>query len=137
MTIRPIEREPLVYHLFGIDEYSKSLVLTEDDYLDFLVDVSEGRGNNSQDRIPGVVRAAIDRDLLVLGYSLNSWAFRAIYAGLIKPDGTHHESRGVCNVQVLPSEEELAYLNDYLQHEARFDVFEGDLHAYAQMLRNL
>ena len=36
--------EPLVYHLYGLDAYPDSLVLTEDDHLDFLMAVSQGRG---------------------------------------------------------------------------------------------
>ena len=46
-TYKPSEREPLVYHLHGLDAYPNSLVLTEDDHLEFLVNVSQGQGNNT------------------------------------------------------------------------------------------
>ena len=85
---------PLVCHLFGLEEYSNSLVLTEDDYLDFVVDVNLGRGDDSRDSVPAQVRRALSRDLLVLGFSLNSWAFRALYAGLIKSDDVRRRSAG-------------------------------------------
>jgi hypothetical protein len=114
-------RFPLVCHLFGLDRHSNSLVLTEDDYLEFLVDVNLTRGENTRDSVPSPVRKALSGDLLVLGFSLNSWAFRALYAGLIKSDDTRTEKRGIC-VQLPPSEVEKAYLDDYLQREARFDV---------------
>ena len=61
-------------------------MLTEDDYLEFLVDVNLGRGDDKRDSVPAQVRKALSSDLLVLGFSLNSWAFRALYTGLIKSD---------------------------------------------------
>ena len=100
---------------------SSSLVLTEDDYLEFLVDVNLGRGDDKRDSVPAQVRKALSSDLLVLGFSLNSWAFRALYAGLIKSDDARAEKRGIC-VQLPPSEAEQDYLHDYLQREARFEV---------------
>lgn len=131
---QPDAQRPLVCHLFGLDSHSSSLVLTEDDYLEFLVDVNLARGDDKRDSIPAQVRKALSSDLLVLGFSLNSWAFRALYAGLIKSDDTRSaEKRGIC-VQLPPSEAERAYLHDYLQREARFEVAWSDLSHYAQGL---
>jgi hypothetical protein len=109
-------------------------VLTEDDYLDFVVDVNLGRGYDKRDSVPSQVRRALSRDLLVLGFSLNSWAFRALYAGLIKSDDVRAEKRGIC-VQLPPSEAERNYLHDYLQREAHFEVIWKDLKGYAEELR--
>ena len=105
-------------------------MLTEDDYLEFLVDVNLGRGDDKRDSVPAQVRKALSGDLLVLGFSLNSWAFRALYAGLIRSDDARAEKRGIC-VQLPPSEAERAYLPDYLQREARFEVDWRTLSAYA------
>lgn len=121
---------PLVCHLFGLESYSSSLVLTEDDYLEFLVDVNLGRGDDKRDSVPAQVRKALSGDLLVLGFSLKGWAFRALYAGLIKSDDVRAEKRGIC-VQLPPSEAEKAYLHDYLQREARFEVDWRTLSDYA------
>lgn len=130
-------RFPLVCHLFGLESASKnSLVLTEDDYLEFLVDVNLARGENTRDSVPSQVRKALSGDLLVLGFSLNSWAFRSLYSGLIKSDDVQAEKRGIC-VQLPPSKAERAYLHDYLQREARFEVDWRSLHEYAAGLRNL
>lgn len=122
---------PLVCHLFGLETYSSSLVLTEDDYLEFLVDVNLARGDDKRDSVPAPVRKALSGDLLVLGFSLNSWAFRALYAGLIKSDDARLEKRGIC-VQLPPSEAEQAYLHDYLQREARFEAIWQPLDEYAR-----
>jgi hypothetical protein len=127
---------PLVCHLFGLESHSSSLVLTEDDYLEFLVDVNLRRGDEGTDSVPAQVRKALSGDLLVLGFSLNSWAFRALYTGLIKSDDARAEKRGIC-VQLPPSEAEKAYLHDYLQREARFEVDWRTLSDYAAGLRSL
>jgi hypothetical protein len=129
-------QHPLVCHLFGWEKYSSSLVLTEDDYLEFLVDVNLGRGDDKRDSVPAQVRKALSGDLLVLGFSLDSWAFRALYSGLIKSDDTRAEKRGIC-VQLPPSQAEQAYLHDYLQREARFEVDWRTLNEYTAGLRGI
>jgi hypothetical protein len=128
--------KPLVCHLLGLEDHSSSLVLTEDDYLDFLVDVNLARGDDKRDSVPAQVRKALSGDLLVLGFSLNSWAFRALYAGLIKSEDVRAEKRGIC-VQLPPNKAERAYLHDYLQREARFEPIWKDLRQYAEDLRRL
>lgn len=135
-TYKPSAREPLVYHLHGLDAYPDSLVLTEDDYLEFLVNVCQGQGNNAADRVHGLVRQALFDDLILLGFSLSKWAFRVVYAGLIKPNG-RQEDRGVCCLQLVPSEDEKRYLQAYLEREARFEVFWGDVPQYTRELHRM
>jgi hypothetical protein len=43
---RPSPTEPLVYHLHGFDQVPPSLVLSEDDYLEFLVAIPRDKGRN-------------------------------------------------------------------------------------------
>ncbi len=133
---KPSAHAPLVYHLHGLDRYADSLVLTEDDYLEFLVNVAQGQGNDAIDRIHALIRKALSDDLIILGFSLNSWAFRVLYAGLIKPN-SKQEDRGICCLQLNPSPEETRYLEDYMRREAKFDVFWGSLQEYAQGLPQL
>ena len=69
---------PLVYHLFGRLDDPSSLVLSEDDYLNWLVAWVERRRS-----IPPAVRKALTaRSLLFLGYRLDEWDFRAMFQGL-------------------------------------------------------
>ena len=133
---KPSAAEPLVYHLHGLDQYPDSLVLTEDDYLEFLVNVAQGQGNDAADRIPALVRRALSDDLIVLGFHLNSWAFRVLYAGLIKLN-SKQEDRGICCLQLAPDPEEQRYLEDYMRHEAKFDVFWGTLQEYGRKLHQM
>jgi hypothetical protein len=128
---QPNDREPLVYHLLGLDRYVDSLVLSEDDYLDYLGNLCQGQGDQSADYVPALVRKVFSDDLIVLGFNLDSWAFRVLYAGLIKRSGKA-EDRGVCEIQLPDTEEERAYLEDYVQRETKFQVFWGSLEQYAQ-----
>lgn len=130
---KPSAQEPLVYHLHGLDRYADSLVLTEDDHLEFLVNVAQGKGYDAVDRIHALVRKVFLDDLIILGFRLNSWAFRALYAGLIKLSGKD-DDRGVCCLQLVPNAEESRYLEDYVRREAKFDVFWGTLEKYAEEL---
>ncbi|MEE8384292.1 MAG: CHAT domain-containing protein, partial [Dehalococcoidia bacterium] len=75
----PTPETPLVYHLFGSDEEVNSLVLTEDDYMRFLVRVVAER-----DRIPNTIREALSSStLMFVGYSLYDWEFRVLMHGLV------------------------------------------------------
>ena len=71
-NFRPDAKHPLVYHLFGRLDHPESLVITEDDYFDFLI----GMKKNS-DLIPLVVKRALaDTGLMFLGFHLDDWNFR-------------------------------------------------------------
>jgi hypothetical protein len=117
---QPTDKRPLVYHLYGLDRDEESLVLTEDDYLDFLMAVSQGRGKDV-DPLPDVVKFALQsKALLLMGFSLSSWSFRALYRALIKPMPSSLYQRYCC-LQLVPNEDEKRYYEIYLRQEARFD----------------
>jgi hypothetical protein len=114
----PTPANPLVFHLHGHSPVSESLVLTEDDYLDFLVNVS-GEG----DGLPGPVKQALAADsLLFIGYALADWNFRVILRGL--------RLRGRLSIAVLtpptgpePSQEKAQmYLTHYYQQIEDMDL---------------
>ena len=80
---RPSAERPLVYHLFGRLSVPKSVVLTEDDYFDFLIGVT-----TNNDLIPAVVRRALaDTALLFLGFNLDEWDFRVLFPQHYEPGG--------------------------------------------------
>lgn len=71
---RPTVANPVVFHLHGHDEVVDSLVLTEDDYLDFLVNISRDR-----DLLPPRVQEALTgASLLFIGYRLADWTLSAL-----------------------------------------------------------
>ncbi len=80
---KPTPENPMVFHLFGLEAYPESMVLNEDDYLDFLAIISK---DVQQERplIPVYLRKAITKSsLLLLGYQLRDWDFRVMFRGLI------------------------------------------------------
>jgi hypothetical protein len=75
----PTPANPLVYHLYGHSRIPESLVLTEDDYLDFLVAVSQDAR-----LLPHQVQAAFaGSSLLPLGHGAFDWGYRVLQRGLL------------------------------------------------------
>ncbi len=75
----PSVEEPIVFHLHGHKDHPKSLVLTEDDYLDFLVNISR-----DDELLPAHIQEAMTfTTLLFIGYSLQDWNFRVLFRGLV------------------------------------------------------
>ncbi|MBE7550333.1 MAG: SIR2 family protein [Anaerolineales bacterium] len=129
---QPSKEAPLVYHLHGLDAYPESLVLTENDYLEFLVATSQDMGRGT-DPIPKRVRQAMaDSSLILMGYSLQSLEFKVVFWGLIRPRPLQHTS---VSIQLLPSDHERKFLQEYLRREAKFEVYWGDIQEYVQELR--
>jgi hypothetical protein len=70
---------PLVYHLYGLEEYSQTLVLSEDDYINFLISITEDT-NTLNPKIPLYLRRAVGESQLVLiGFRLSDWDFRVLF----------------------------------------------------------
>jgi hypothetical protein len=85
----PSPKQPLVFHLHGIDTHPESLVLTEDDYIDFLVNIaSPSRSINASENkhpLPPVIQRAMARSsLLFLGYRLADINFRVLFQAILK-----------------------------------------------------
>lgn len=75
----PTVANPLVFHLHGTYDKPESMVLTEDDYLDFLWRIAAAR----EDLLPPVIQRALAVDsLLFIGYSLSDWNLRVLLRGL-------------------------------------------------------
>jgi hypothetical protein len=74
----PAVQQPIIFHLHGHMALPESLVLTEDDYLEFLVELTRDRK-----LIPLQIREAIaESSLLFVGYRLSDWTFRVIFRSI-------------------------------------------------------
>jgi hypothetical protein len=135
-TYQPNDKEPLVYHLYGYDDYPESLVLTEDDYLRFLIAISQHKGQHT-DAIPTKIREVMSYSaLILLGYELHSWDFRVLFWGLISESiklSAGDEQVSV-SIQVKRSPIEQEYFEQYLKDAAKCKVFWGDIHEYTRYL---
>lgn len=68
-------KEPVVDAVNGIQRDSSPLIITEDDYIDFLTLLG-----SKEHGVPKKIGEMLkDSDLLFLGYSLEDWDFRALY----------------------------------------------------------
>ena len=81
---KPDPMTPVVYHLFGYEEVPSSLLLSEDDYLEFFKSIARDRTNTSQPIIPSYLRDHLSNSsLIMLGYRLAEWDFRVLFRGVI------------------------------------------------------
>lgn len=108
----PTSQAPLVYHLHGHLERPEALVLTEDDYFDFLV-------NMPQVGIPPLVQEVLSAtSLIFVGYSLADWNFRVLFRGFVELTQASDRRLSV-TVQLPPpmtaeaQDRATAYLNRY------------------------
>jgi hypothetical protein len=101
-TYLPSNAAPLVFHLHGYYETPASLVLTEDDYLDFLIGISR-----DQSLLPERIQQAFtDTSLLFLGYRLADPDFRVVFRGLVEYM-ERSTARAHVSVQLSPTAEDL------------------------------
>ena len=132
---KPSAQNPVIYHLHGHKSVLDSLVLTEDDYLDFLVSMSR----NIDEFLPARIQEAITgASVLFVGYSLADIDFKVLFRGLL---GNLEAALGKMSVAVqLPYD--AAHPNkqqaeDYITHyfgNIRVRVYWGTAKQFAEEL---
>jgi hypothetical protein len=124
----PTADSPLVFHLYGNVSVPESMVVTEDDSIDFLVFTSTSRAFPHQ-----VLRALASSSLLFIGSNIADWRFRVLYRGVM---GTLARDQRRLSVAVqLPSVDQAAsnYLASYLG-TMDFRVYWGSAREFASEL---
>ena len=99
-TYMPTAANPLVFHFHGHHKMPESMVLTEDDYLDFLINISK-----DENLLPPYIRKAMTgSSLLFLGYKIADWDFRVLFRSIV---GYLEKSliRKHISVQIAPDHE--------------------------------
>lgn len=122
---------PVVFHLHGHDEVPESLVLTEDDYIDFLVNISR-----RMDLLPARIQQAMTgASLLFIGYRLADMDFRVLFRGLV--ESLDRSLRRVSVAVQLPPQdaEQKKYWVDYFD-EMKVRVYWGDAKKFATELQD-
>jgi len=132
----PTPEKPLVFHLHGCYKTPESLVLTEDDYLDFFA------ANSMEKSLlpPRIQEALTGTSLLFLGYSITDWDFRVLFRILAEyleiSSGRTHLS-----VQLVPGdlpepqkERAQEYLDRYFA-DLNIHVYWQDCSEFAKELR--
>jgi hypothetical protein len=78
--LNPDEQNPLILHVFGHFADADSLVLGEDEYLDYLMGVAQNQALMSN----AVKHALSNRALLFLGFNVTDWSFRVLFRIVMK-----------------------------------------------------
>ncbi len=100
-THAPTVESPLVFHLHGTLEQASSIVLTEDDYYDFMVNMSR-----DSSMIPPFIQEVIaNHTLLFVGYGLRDRNLRVLLRGLVAAQEGVVRRAGV-SVQLPPTVDE-------------------------------
>ncbi len=138
-------QNPVVYNFFGSCDTTNNWVLTEDDFFDFTVRTSQYK------LIPShVSRVFSEKSLLFLGFSLDSWTFRALFRMIMLQEGTKGLQQGKTHigVQLDPEDSRYSdperarqYLIEYFKSDKRGSVGEPEIEVYwgssADFLREL
>jgi hypothetical protein len=141
LEVEPSEDRPLVYHVLGIDSVSDSLVLTEDNYFDFLEAVTEDL--ETAGNIPPSVRSALSStSLLLLGYDLFAWDFMTVFRRVIRSLHNDLRPRSLA-IQLDPEarvgiqDKRLVQVRNYLEeyfHVYHFNIYWMDVKMFSQDL---
>jgi hypothetical protein len=76
---------PIVFHLHGRMEQPETILLSESDYVDFMVSLVLGSDQVSGQMIwPAIVDSLSSDNLLFIGYSLADWNFRVLLRYLLQ-----------------------------------------------------
>ena len=134
----PDKDHPLIFHMFGRLDEPRSVVLTEDDYFDFLL----GYSRNAR-IIPGPVLGALaDQAWLFLGFQMEDWGFRLLFRSILArqsggaPDDIKHVA-----AQFVPEEGSIAdsdgaqrYMQEYFGKKQRINLYWGSAEEFLKEL---
>lgn len=135
----PSSRSPVVFHLHGYKEVPKSLVLTEDDYVDFLIRMDA----TDEELLPARIQEAFTgASLLFLGYGLGDWNFRVLFRTMViymkRSTKKAHVSVQLAPLDKNMPEEKKAAILDYLDKyfgELNIHVYWGKCQHFTRELR--
>jgi hypothetical protein len=138
----PSENKPLVYHLHGVIDLPQSMVLTEKDYIDFMVNLSSDKNTEI---LPSLIRIAlVSHSLLFVGYSLSDMNFRIIFRSIMNSVGKGLMSKNIA--VLLPpnltsdenpnSQRAKEYLDRYAKDMFKVQVYWGQASDFSKELRN-
>ncbi len=132
----PSVTTPLVFHLHGHFKYPESLVLTEDDHLEFLSNLSRHRDN----MIPEQVRRRLLRNaVLFVGFNLETWGMRTLLRQLSgSPDRRLNSTRVVqLKSSSILAGEQVTIAQEYAKkycHRLALEVYDGQVSDFTSQL---
>lgn len=135
---KPTRDRPIVIKLFGDFAEPKSLVITEDQFFDYLTQTAAAK-----DVVPPAVRYRLsDSALLFVGFQADSWEFRVLFRSLLQLEGSdlrsdyEHFSVQIDPNSILDPGSARRYIEKYLQSRAKLRLYWGDVATFISELRN-
>ena len=141
----PTPERPIVHQVFGVFDEPDSLVLTEDDFFDYLIEAS------FYELLPKVVTGTLTAStLLFLGFHLDDWRFRVLFRQIMMLEASPDlKSYSHVGVQVDPGEHDLLdaeracrYLEQYFSKdrspgrgEPAIDIYWGTAADFLRQLK--
>jgi hypothetical protein len=114
----PMPEKPWVYQVFGVFGKPDTLVLTEDEFFDYMIETSR-----SKLLLPTLTGRLMESSLIFLGFRLTDWRFRVLFRMIVTQEGSEAmKDLSHVGVQVNPDENSLAdvertmkYMESYFQ----------------------
>ena len=136
----PTINKPLVYHLHGDIDIPQSMVLTESDYIDFLVNLIK---DSEQKILPNKIRKVLaDTTILFVGYSLQDINFRIIFRSIMDFLGSNAVLTSIA-VLIPPTginedikNRSIKYLEMYAEYMLNVRIHWGDSLKFSEELRD-
>jgi hypothetical protein len=137
----PTPDAPWVYHVFGVFGRPDTLVITEDDFFDYLIAASR-----LDLLLQAVVGRMMESSLLFLGFPLDDWRFRVLFRMIVTRQGTERmKDVSHVGVQVNPDEYSFSdmegartYIESYFQTAKdgpQISIFWGSAADFLKQLR--
>jgi len=136
LDVLPSPDHPVVYYPFGSFHEPKSLVLSEDDYYDYLIGMTQNK-----DKIPNVLLGKLaENALLFLGFRIEERGFRVLLRSIMNLQGRSGARVSSVAAQVFPEEGYIQeperarrYLEKYFQ-TARINIYWGNAEDFIREL---
>jgi CHAT domain/SIR2-like domain len=130
---KPSVDRPLIFQVFGSLRYPRSVVLTEDDYFDYLTSVPKNQQNEKLGIPPRILRILATHGLVFLGFHVDDWDFRVLFRGILRrPGGRLGANCANVAVQIEPSEGRMLeplqarnYLKQYFLLNRKIEAYWG------------
>lgn len=134
----PSVEKPLLYYIYGKTQFEETWLLTEDDFFDYTIRVSEF--NLMPPRISEALTGA---SLLFLGFPLHDWKFRILLRMILSKRGNANlDQYNHVGVQVNPEENSFAdavramrYLELYFRKTKNISIYWGSAADFLGELR--
>jgi hypothetical protein len=129
---------PVVYHILGHIDQPQSMVLTEKDYFEYVVNLTK---NKETYTIPAKIRTQfIKATLLFIGYSLEDINFRAIFQGFLSFKVLRDNLRIAVQIPPVISREKQKeiqkFLNRYTENVFQVSIYWGTISDFMTDLNN-